>query len=243
MEYREGLKLIKEQLPLPACIGRVCPHPCETACRRQLVEEPISIAYLKSFLADIDLASDDVFMPELGEPTGKKVAIIGGGPGGLSAAYFLRVAGHEATIYEQMPEMGGMLRYGIPEYRLPGHVIDQEIDIIRILESRLDNLVYRIGFASSIRQARQMVVHGHVLVNGKKIDIPSYLCTPGDTLELREKSKSVELFKENFENAFLSSLPYITKDQDRMSGTFLRFPEREEVPIEIQDQLIVEYYS
>ncbi len=88
-----------------------------------------------------------------------------------------------------------------------------------------------------------MVVHGHVLVNGKKIDIPSYLCTPGDTLELREKSKSVELFKENFENAFLSSLPYITKDQDRMSGTFLRFPEREEVPIEIQDQLIVEYYS
>ena len=120
MEYREGLKLIKEQLPLPTCIGRVCPHPCETACRRQLVEEPISIAYLKSFLADIDLASDDVFMPELGEPTGKKVAIIGGGPGGLSAAYFLRVAGHEATIYEQMPEMGGMLRYGIPEYRLPG---------------------------------------------------------------------------------------------------------------------------
>jgi len=115
--------------------------------------------------------------------------------------------------------------------------------LIRILESRLDNLVYRIGFASSIRQARQMVVHGHVLVNGKKIDIPSCLCTPGDTLELREKSKSVELFKENFENAFLSSLPYITKDQDRMSGTFLRFPEREEVPIEIQDQLIVEYYS
>ena len=115
--------------------------------------------------------------------------------------------------------------------------------LIRILESRLDNLVYRVGFASSIRQARQMVVHGHVLVNGKKIDIPSYLCTPGDTLELREKSKSVELFKENFENAFLSSLPYITKDQDRMSGTFLRFPEREEVPIEIQDQLIVEYYS
>ncbi len=115
--------------------------------------------------------------------------------------------------------------------------------LIRILESRLDNLVYRVGFASSIRQARQMVVHGHVLVNGKKIDIPSYLCTPGDTLELREKSKSVELFKENFENVFLSSLPYIIKNQDRMSGTFLRFPEREEVPIEIQDQLIVEYYS
>lgn len=141
MEYKEGLKLIKEQLPLPACIGRVCPHPCETACRRQLVEEQISIAYLKSFLADIDLASDDVFMPELGEPTGKKIAIVGGGPGGLSAAYFLRVAGHEVTIYEQMPEMGGMLRYGIPEYRLPGHVIDQEIDIIRKMNVRFVNNV------------------------------------------------------------------------------------------------------
>lgn len=115
--------------------------------------------------------------------------------------------------------------------------------LVKILESRLDNLVYRIGFASSIRQARQMVVHGHVVVNGKKIDIPSYLCTPGDTLELREKSRSVELFKDNFENAFLNSLPYITKDQERMAGTFIRFPEREEVPIEILDQLIVEYYS
>lgn len=144
MEYREGLKLIKEQLPLPACIGRVCPHPCETACRRQLVEEPISIAYLKSFLADIDLASDNVFVPELGESTGKKVAVIGGGPGGLSAAYFLRVAGHDVVVYDMMPEMGGMLRYGIPEYRLPGHVIDQEVDIIKQMGAKLVNNV-KIG--------------------------------------------------------------------------------------------------
>ncbi|MDX9916615.1 MAG: FAD-dependent oxidoreductase [Gudongella sp.] len=141
MEYREGLKLIKEVLPLPACIGRVCPHPCEDACRRELVEEPISIGYLKSFLADIDLASDDVYMPEIGEPTGKKIAVIGGGPGGLSAAHFLRVAGHEVTIYEQMPEMGGMLRYGIPEYRLPGRVIDQEVELIRKLDVRFVNNV------------------------------------------------------------------------------------------------------
>jgi small subunit ribosomal protein S4 len=115
--------------------------------------------------------------------------------------------------------------------------------LIKILESRLDNLTYRMGFASSIRQARQMVVHGHILVNGKKIDIPSYICTPGDILELREKSRSVELFKNNFDQAFLNTLPYISKDQDMMNGTFLRLPEREEVPIEIQDQLIVEYYS
>ncbi|NLC65528.1 MAG: FAD-dependent oxidoreductase, partial [Clostridium sp.] len=141
MEYKEGLKLIKDQLPLPACIGRVCPHPCEDACRRELVEEPISIAYIKSFLADIDLASDDVFIPETGEPTGKKVAIIGGGPGGLSAAYYLRIAGHEVTIYDKMPEMGGMLRYGIPEYRLPGYVIDQEADIIEKMGTKFVNNV------------------------------------------------------------------------------------------------------
>lgn len=115
--------------------------------------------------------------------------------------------------------------------------------LIKILESRLDNLVYRMGFASSIRQARQMVVHGHFLVNGVKIDIPSYLCEVGDTITLKEKSKQVELFKENFQNALLNTLAYITKDEDSFSATFIKVPEREEVPIEIEDQLVVEYYS
>lgn len=115
--------------------------------------------------------------------------------------------------------------------------------LVKILESRLDNLVYRMGFASSIRQARQMVVHGHFLVNGKKIDIPSYLCEVGDTISLIEKSRSVELFKENFENALLNNLPYILKDGDNFSATFTKIPERNEVPIEIDDQLVVEFYS
>lgn len=115
--------------------------------------------------------------------------------------------------------------------------------LVKILESRLDNLVYRIGLASSIRQARQMVVHGHFLVNGKKIDIPSHLCKVGDTITLKEKSQSVELFKENFQNALLNSLPYIQKEENSFSGTFIKIPDREEVPIEIEDQLVVEYYS
>ena len=143
-EFEEALKLIKEQLPLPASIGRVCPHPCEDACRRELVEEPVSIAYLKSFVADIDLRDKEIFMPEIAPSTGKKIGIIGGGPSGLSAAYFLLAAGHDVTIYDQMPQMGGMLRYGIPEYRLPKSVVDQEVAIIEKMGAKFVNNI-KIG--------------------------------------------------------------------------------------------------
>lgn len=128
--YEEAIKLIKEKIPLPGAIGRVCPHPCETACRRALVDEAVSIAWLKRFAADNDLFGDDPFMPELEPDTGKNVAVIGGGPYGLSMAYFLRQMGHDVTIYEAMPKLGGMLRYGIPEYRLPKEVLDEEIALI-----------------------------------------------------------------------------------------------------------------
>lgn len=115
--------------------------------------------------------------------------------------------------------------------------------LVKILESRLDNLVYRLGFASSIRQARQMVVHGHILLNGKKVDIPSYRVKTGDTISLKEKSQNVELFKENFYSNFLISYPYLDKDKNTFSGKYVRYPNRDEVPIEIDDQLVVEYYS
>ncbi len=143
-EYGAALELIKEQLPLPASIGRICPHPCEDACRRRLVEEPVSIASLKSFVADLDLKNPEVFIPELKPPTNKKVGIIGGGPGGLSCAYFLAREGHKVTIYDAMPQMGGMLRYGIPEYRLPKNILDKEISIIEKMGVKLINNV-RIG--------------------------------------------------------------------------------------------------
>lgn len=128
---KKAVEVIKEKLPLPASIGRVCPHPCETNCRRALVEQPVSIAFLKYFAADADLNSGDKFMPEIAAETGKKVGIIGGGPAGLTAAYYLRALGHDVTIYDAMPALGGMLRYGIPEYRLPKAVLDMEIDIIK----------------------------------------------------------------------------------------------------------------
>ncbi|MBQ3081064.1 MAG: FAD-dependent oxidoreductase [Clostridia bacterium] len=124
-----AVQIIKEKLPLPASIGRVCPHPCETACRRQYVEEPISIAQLKAFAADRVLAAGEK-VAESAPSTGKKVAIAGGGPAGLTAAYFLALKGHDVTIYEGMPKAGGMLRYGIPEYRLPKAVLDSEIALI-----------------------------------------------------------------------------------------------------------------
>ncbi|MCL2873935.1 MAG: FAD-dependent oxidoreductase [Defluviitaleaceae bacterium] len=126
-EYKEAVKLIKDKIPLPASIGRVCPHPCEDACRRKLAEEPIAIAALKQFAGDVEIASGELFMADMAELTGKTVGIVGGGPAGLSVATFLRQAGHEITIYEAMPQMGGMLRYGIPEYRLPKKILDAEI--------------------------------------------------------------------------------------------------------------------
>lgn len=119
---------------------------------------------------------------------------------------------------------------------LTGHAL------VKILETRLDNLVYRLGFASSIRQARQMVVHGHILVNGNKVDIPSYKVKVGDTVSLKEKSRNVELFKENYLSNLVNSYPYLEKNED-FSGRLIRLPERDEVPIEIEDQLVVEFYS
>lgn len=115
--------------------------------------------------------------------------------------------------------------------------------LIQMLECRLDNVVYRLGFANSIRQARQMVVHGHILVNGKKVDIPSFAVQVGDEVSLREKSRTNVMFKENFESGALNEYPYLSKDMDKFSGVLTRLPERQEVPIEIDEILIVEFYS
>ena len=137
-EYEAALKLIKNKVSLPASIGRVCPHPCETACRRGKVDEAINIAQLKAFAADMDLNSDS-YLPEKNASTGKKIAIIGGGPAGLTAAYRLAISGHEVTVYDMMEKMGGMLRYGIPQYRLPKEVLDNEIAIIEKLGVKMIN--------------------------------------------------------------------------------------------------------
>lgn len=110
------------------------------------------------------------------------------------------------------------------------------------LEMRLDNIVYRLGFGSTLRQARQMVNHGHILVNGKKIDIPSYELSVGDKIELKEKSRNTQLFKDNFSQSTVT-YPYLTKDIDSYSGTVASIPQREDLPIDITESLIIEFYS
>ena len=143
-EYNEATRLIKDKIPLPSSIGRVCPHPCEKECRRRFVDEPVSIAFLKSFASDMDMASATPYVPPVEPDSGKTVAVVGGGPAGLTAAYFLRRQGHSVTVFDAMPKMGGMLRYGIPEYRLPKALLDREIAQIEALGVTLKNNV-KIG--------------------------------------------------------------------------------------------------
>ena len=123
--YRDAVKLIKETNPLPLVCGRVCVRECETACRRNLVDDKVGIDYLKRYAADIDI--EDPWVPSCPQRNGKKVAIVGGGPAGLTCAYFLTLKGYSPTIFENLPNLGGMLRYGIPEYRLPKAMLDREI--------------------------------------------------------------------------------------------------------------------
>ena len=142
--FADAVATIKETFPLPAAIGRVCPHPCEKACRRRLVEAPISIAQLKYFAADQVRKDGNEHPIKVAASTGKKVGIIGGGPAGLTAAFKLVQQGHSVTVYDQMPEMGGMLRYGIPEYRLPKAILKAETDAIAALGVKFVNN-FKIG--------------------------------------------------------------------------------------------------
>ena len=131
--------------------------------------------------------------------------------------------------------------YGVLEKQFANYV--KKAEKSKESTCRLDNLVYRLGLASSIRQARQMVVHGHILVDGKKVNIPSYGVSIGEVISLREKSRNNTMFKESFQQNVTSQYPYLEKDLENFSGVLTRKPERNEVPIEIDDILVVEYYS
>lgn len=126
--YLEAVRVIKEANPFPLVCGRICVHPCESECRRNLVDEPVAINHLKRFVADYEMNSGQrVHIPRAPE-TGKKVAVVGGGAEGLTAAYFLNRVGHDVTVYEGGPKMGGLLHAGLPENRLPRNVLEWEIN-------------------------------------------------------------------------------------------------------------------
>lgn len=130
-KHRDAIALIKERNPLPAVCGRVCTRPCEVhGCRRTLLDEAVGVDYIKRYLSDLDLGDKDPWRPALAPPNGKKVAVVGAGPAGLSCAYYLALRGYKVSMFEAQPEAGGMLRYGIPEYRLPKDVLDLEINQI-----------------------------------------------------------------------------------------------------------------
>ena len=125
--YEDAIRLIRKDNPFPTTCGFICEHPCEALCRRNMIDDAVNIRGLKRMAAD---AAGYVAPSECAESTGKNIAVVGGGPGGLSAAYFLQLMGHQVTVYEMLPKLGGMLRYGIPNYRLPKERLDDDIQAI-----------------------------------------------------------------------------------------------------------------
>lgn len=125
--YADAIRLIRKDNPFPTTCGFICEHPCEARCRRNMVDDKINIRGLKRVAADF---AGKVPPPKCAPSTGKRVAVVGGGPSGLSSAYYLQLMGHQVTVYEMLPQLGGMLRYGIPNYRLPKERLDDDIQAI-----------------------------------------------------------------------------------------------------------------
>ena len=130
-KFAEAVAVVREKVPFPRVLGRVCFHPCEGVCRRGQLNQPIAICSLKRFIAEQENNKEWQTRARKAGPTGKKVAVAGSGPAGLTAAYYLAKLGHSVTVFEALPEPGGMMRVGIPRYRLPGEVLDSEIEEIK----------------------------------------------------------------------------------------------------------------
>ncbi len=149
--YRDALELIKRENPFPAICGRICPHKCEAACTRGLLDAPVAIDDVKRFIAEQDMKAETRFVPQKRFSEGKKIAVIGAGPAGLSCAYFLALYGHEVTVFEKQAQLGGMLKMGIPSFRLEKDVVDAEIDVLRALG---------VEFKTGVEVGRDVTIEG-----------------------------------------------------------------------------------
>ncbi|MFH1613806.1 MAG: FAD-dependent oxidoreductase [Planctomycetota bacterium] len=152
-EFQNAVKTIKERIALPAVLGRICPAPCEKGCRRAYYDSPVAICLLKRYAADTDLFSGNPFIPECKKSTGRNVAIVGAGPAGLAAAYYLLQYGHTCTLFDEHLQAGGMLRYAVSQERLPRDILDAEIGIIQKLGAQFE-LKSRID-AAAFEQLRK----------------------------------------------------------------------------------------
>jgi ferredoxin len=152
-DLHAAITTVKRDIALPAVLGRICPAPCEKACRRRLHDEAVSICLLKRFVADADLQSGSPYLPKYAEKRGKRVAIIGAGPAGLAAAYYLQQDGFECTVFDEHDEPGGMLRYGVPEKDLPRDVLAAEIAQVQRLGVEF-RLGARVGVAVPMDEVR-----------------------------------------------------------------------------------------
>ncbi len=169
-DFAGSLRIVKEEIALPYILGYICPAPCEKACRRKQVDNPVSICLLKRFVAAEDVHGTCTFLPQKEPETGKSVAIIGTGPAGLASAYYLLQMGHQCVLYDEKEEAGGAMRYSIPEEELPRSVLDAELQIISAFgaEFRLGVLVNEELFISGIKPGYDAVIlaTGDVSVDG-----------------------------------------------------------------------------
>ncbi|MBD3271934.1 MAG: NADPH-dependent glutamate synthase [Elusimicrobia bacterium] len=180
-KYIEAARKIKEQNALPAVCGRVCPQEdqCEKACVLHAKRNPIAIGYLERFVADYEQRSNEVFVPAINKESGKKIAVVGSGPSGLTCAGELRLLGHEVHIFEALHKPGGVLSYGIPEFRLPKSIIDQEVDYLTRMGVRMHyNAV--IGKIKTIEELFKKGFHAVYIATGA--GYPQFMNIPGEHL-------------------------------------------------------------
>ncbi|MGI6070095.1 MAG: NAD(P)-binding protein [Blautia sp.] len=168
--YADAVRLIRKDNPMVSVCAMICEHPCESRCRRNMMDDAVNIRGLKRFAVDM---AGEVEIPKPKERTGRKVAVIGGGPGGISAAYYLNQMGHDVTIFEQRKQLGGMLRYGIPNYRLPREVLDKEIKML-LSKGVMVHTETSIGIQPTVEDIRNQFDAVYIAIgaqNDKKIGI------------------------------------------------------------------------